>query len=67
MPDTVQVQFGLALLQILVVNEKSEIIKLKVWERYVSSIRYHFVTQEKAADYFLIKQGGVTEPRSLIS
>ena len=38
--DSVRVNFGVALIQILGVEEKSEIIKLKLWERHVSSILF---------------------------
>ena len=37
--DTVYVRFGLGLIQILNVDEKAQVIKLKVWERHVSLVR----------------------------
>ena len=36
--DTVYVRFGLGLIQILNVDEKAQVIKLKVWERHVSLV-----------------------------
>ena len=36
--ETVDVRFGLGLRQILNVDEKAQVIKLKVWERHVSSV-----------------------------
>ena len=36
--DTVYVRFALGLKQILNVDEKAQVIKLKVWERHVSLV-----------------------------
>ena len=38
--DTVYVRFGLGLIQILNVDEKAQVIKLKVWERHVSLVLF---------------------------
>ena len=38
--DTMYVRFGLGLIQILNVDEKAQVIKLKVWERYVSLVLF---------------------------
>ena len=38
--DAVDVAFGLGLINILNVDEKAQIIKLKVWEQFVSIHKY---------------------------
>ena len=38
--DTVYVHFGLGLIQILNVDEKAQVIKLKVWERHVGLVLF---------------------------
>ena len=50
--DTMYVRFGLGLIQILNVDEKAQVIKLKVWERHVSLVLFSsfFFLKKKLED-----------------
>ena len=49
--QTVEVSYGMSLIQILDVDEKNQVLTINVWSRYVRLLLYHITLTQAGAGY----------------